>query len=52
LCIYEIQNIILGTTILWIFDWLEHQGMAKKTFKDVAGAANLKAFLPHRAYCI
>jgi hypothetical protein len=36
LCIYEIQNIILGTTILWIFHWLEHQGMAKKTFKDVA----------------
>jgi hypothetical protein len=33
LCIYEIQNIILDTTIYWTFHRSEHQGMAKKTFK-------------------
>jgi hypothetical protein len=30
LCIYEIQNIILDTTIYWTFHRSEHQGMAKK----------------------
>jgi hypothetical protein len=36
LCIYEIQNIILDTTIYWTFHRSEHQGMAKKTFKFAA----------------
>jgi hypothetical protein len=30
LCIYKIQNIILDTTIYWIFHRSEHQSMAKK----------------------
>ena len=30
LCIYEIQNIILDTTIYWTFHRSEHQGMPKK----------------------
>jgi hemerythrin len=36
LCIYEIQNIILDTTIYWTLHRSEHQGMAKKTFKFAA----------------
>jgi hypothetical protein len=31
LCIYEIQNIILDTTIYWTLHRSEHQGMAKKS---------------------
>jgi hypothetical protein len=35
LCIYEIENIILDTTLYWTFHRSEHQGMAKKHLAKV-----------------
>jgi hypothetical protein len=48
LCIYEIQNIILDTTIYWTFHRSEHQGMAKKHLNLLllhCGTASSKSYM-------